>query len=137
MAVPRPVLLALLGLALIASVFLVTRSGSNESVSGPARAGAKPFAAPTAARPAHAPKPAPRKVAPSTPKRHAAPAKPAKPVAKHPKPATKPGDHFVQAIHHLCNMGTKTLGGDYFRIFSGPALTKWLFAKEFSAGAHG
>ena len=73
MAVPRPVLLALLGLALIASVFLVTRSGSNESVSGPARAGAKPFAAPTAARPVHAPTPAPRKAAPSAPKRHAAP----------------------------------------------------------------
>src|SRR5439155_24925636 len=90
MAVPRPVLLALLGLALIASVFLVTRSGSNESVSGPARAGLKPFAAPTAARPVHAPKPAPRKVAPSAPRRHAAPAKPAKPAAEHPKPAANP-----------------------------------------------
>jgi hypothetical protein len=32
MAVPRPVLLALLGLGLLASVFLVTRNGSSESV---------------------------------------------------------------------------------------------------------
>ncbi|MFL5781646.1 MAG: hypothetical protein ACJ760_10070 [Thermoleophilaceae bacterium] len=32
MAVPRPVLLALLGLGLLASVFLVTRNGANESV---------------------------------------------------------------------------------------------------------
>src|SRR5439155_23760184 len=32
MAVPRPVMLAILGLALIAGAFLVTRSGSNQSV---------------------------------------------------------------------------------------------------------
>ena len=35
MAVPRPVLLALVGLALIASAFLLTRRGSTESVSTP------------------------------------------------------------------------------------------------------
>ncbi len=50
MAVPRPVMLAILGLALIAGAFLVTRSGSSESVSqatkapqAPSPVHAKPF----------------------------------------------------------------------------------------------
>jgi hypothetical protein len=42
MAVPRPVLLALLGLGLVASLFLFTRSGSNESVHAPAKAAVSP-----------------------------------------------------------------------------------------------
>jgi hypothetical protein len=37
MAVPRPVMLAILGLALIAGAFLVTRSGSNQSVTQAAK----------------------------------------------------------------------------------------------------
>ncbi|HKP91078.1 MAG TPA: hypothetical protein VJT75_14010 [Thermoleophilaceae bacterium] len=48
MAVPRPVLLALLGLGLLASVFLVTRNGSNESVKSSTAPLAKPAVTPTA-----------------------------------------------------------------------------------------
>jgi hypothetical protein len=48
MAVPRPVLLALIGLGLLASVFLVTRSGTNESVTSPSKSAAKPVVAPNA-----------------------------------------------------------------------------------------
>jgi hypothetical protein len=46
MAVPRPVLLALLGLGLLASVFLVTRNGSNESVKSSTAPVAKPTVTP-------------------------------------------------------------------------------------------
>jgi len=42
MAVPRPVMLAILGLALIAGAFLVTRSGSNESVTHASKAAQAP-----------------------------------------------------------------------------------------------
>ena len=55
MAVPRPVMLAILGLALIAGAFLVTRSGSNESVTQASKAAPKP--APAAAQPAHRARP--------------------------------------------------------------------------------
>jgi hypothetical protein len=48
MAVPRPVLLALLGLGLLASVFLVTRNGSNESVKSSAAPAANPAVTPDA-----------------------------------------------------------------------------------------
>jgi hypothetical protein len=48
MAVPRPVLLALLGLGLLASVFLVTRNGSNESVKSSTAPAARPDVAPDA-----------------------------------------------------------------------------------------
>jgi hypothetical protein len=48
MAVPRPVLLALLGLGLLASVFLVTRSGSNDSVKSSTAPVAKPAVTPEA-----------------------------------------------------------------------------------------
>jgi hypothetical protein len=48
MAVPRPVLLALLGLGLLASVFLVTRSGSNESIQSSTAPMAKPAVTPAA-----------------------------------------------------------------------------------------
>jgi hypothetical protein len=62
MAVPRPVLLALLGLALVASLFLVTRSGSNESVTPSPKTAVRPAVAAPAHRPAvgkaHAAKPA-------------------------------------------------------------------------------
>ena len=75
MAVPRPVLLALVGLGLLASVYLVTRSGSNEAVNSTATPVTK-------TAPAHAPKAAARPSA-----KHAArpAAKPAH--AKAPKPA--------------------------------------------------
>jgi len=86
MAVPRPVLLALLGLGLIASVFLVTRSGSNESVSAPSHAPVRPM--PAHARPAPA-KPHRATPAPSAAKAHPSPAKPA-PAPKAEKPAAKP-----------------------------------------------
>jgi hypothetical protein len=48
MAVPRPVLLALLGLGLLASVFLVTRNGSNESVKSSTAPAGKPALTPEA-----------------------------------------------------------------------------------------
>jgi hypothetical protein len=48
MAVPRPVLLALLGLGLLASVFLVTRNGSNDAVNSSTAPAAKPAATPSA-----------------------------------------------------------------------------------------
>jgi hypothetical protein len=82
MAVPRPVLLALLGFALIVSALLATRGvGSTETVTAPTTPAAKP-------QPVHAPAPA------ATPKAHkAAPAR--KHAAKAhkavtPKPAAKP-----------------------------------------------
>jgi hypothetical protein len=77
MAVPRPVLLALVGLGLLASVFMVTRSGTNKSVNSGSTTAAKPAVTPGtppskhgkahankaaaaghADRPAHAAKPA-------------------------------------------------------------------------------
>jgi hypothetical protein len=90
MAVPRPVLLVLVGLGLIASVFLVTRSGTNQSVSGPSKQAVEPAVAPSPpARPskARAQKPA----APAARATHpAAPAKPAVPApAKPVVPAVK------------------------------------------------
>ncbi len=48
MAVPRPVLLALVGLGLLASLFLVTRSGTNEAVTGSPNPAAKPAVSPSA-----------------------------------------------------------------------------------------
>src|SRR5437763_9313490 len=83
MAVPRPVLLALLGFALIVSALLATRGvGSSETVTAPAAPVTKP-------QPTHAPAPV------ATPKAHkAVPAK--KHAAKkhaaapHAKPAVKP-----------------------------------------------
>jgi hypothetical protein len=51
MAVPRPVLLALIGLGLLASVFLVMRSGSSDSVKSTATP-AKPAVSPSAPAPA-------------------------------------------------------------------------------------
>src|SRR5215210_7506525 len=74
MAVPRPVLIALLGLAMLTAVFLATRNSQNESVTPPAT--------------------------PATPAKPAKPAKPAngadKPARPHvrqtqaPKPDSKP-----------------------------------------------
>ena len=48
MAVPRPVLLAMLGLGLLASVFLVTRNGASESVQSSAAPAANPAVTPAA-----------------------------------------------------------------------------------------
>jgi hypothetical protein len=79
MAVPRPVLLALVGLGLLASLFLVTRSGTNESVSSSTKAGVKPAIAPSTPPPA-------RKAGTHT----ATPAAKAKPQAGSVKPAAKP-----------------------------------------------
>src|SRR2546423_14872920 len=95
MAVPRPVLLALLGLGLIASLFLVTRSGSNESVRGPSKAASRPMPAPAATAPARSHKATVHKAAaPSAAKAHSAPAK-ADPAAK-PDPAP-PKTHAPRA----------------------------------------
>jgi hypothetical protein len=89
MAVPRPVLLALLGLALVASLFLVTRSGSNESVTPSPKTAVRPAVAAPAHKPvagrAHGAKPA--RAATSAKARHAA--APAKPAATA-RPAVKP-----------------------------------------------
>ena len=110
MAIPRPVLLALLSLGLIASVFLVMRSGSNESVSTPSSAPTRPAPAPArptppkpnkaAAHPAAAPAgakahPAPPKPQPAQPAKPAP--KPAPPVAKGPAPNSLQGRVLVAA----------------------------------------
>lgn len=79
MAVPRPVLLALLGLGLLASLFLVTRSGSNESVRGPS----KTVTAPNAPAPAGSRRPGLHKAGPSrAAKRSKASARASRPAAK-------------------------------------------------------
>jgi hypothetical protein len=93
MTLPRPVLIALLGLALCAAAFLATRSANDTgsavtSVTPPTPA---PHSAAKPARPAkHAPKV--HKAAPVQPKPadkpHAATATPAKPQAAAEKPAT-------------------------------------------------
>ncbi|MEA2374657.1 MAG: hypothetical protein QOD53_1120, partial [Thermoleophilaceae bacterium] len=85
MAVPRPVLLALLGLAMIASVFLVTRGKSNDAVTTSPKAGARPTVVAPPARPAHKPTTGRHRAAPAK-RHHAAPAK--RVVA--PRPAVKP-----------------------------------------------
>jgi hypothetical protein len=63
MAVPRPVLLALLGLAFLAAAFLATRGGQEESVTPPVKttkpAGPSANRSQAPARPATPPKPAP------------------------------------------------------------------------------
>ena len=74
MAVPRPVLLALVGLGLLASVYLVTRSGSSESVNR----GTTP-AVPAPSAPAH-----PQKAPPNA----ARAKRPAGPTHAQPKPAS-------------------------------------------------
>jgi hypothetical protein len=76
MAVPRPVLLALLGLAFVVAAFLATRNGQSESVTAPGLKATDPGKAN-------------RSQAPASP---AAPAKPA-PAAQKPKPkAAIPAD---------------------------------------------
>jgi hypothetical protein len=91
MAVPRPVLLALVGLALLASVFLVTRSGTNDSVSSTS-APVKPAVTPRAAAPSHARKArAHRATAARDARRRHAPAKPAN-AAKAPAKTAVAGD---------------------------------------------
>ena len=86
MAVPRPVLLALVGLGLLASVFLVTRSGSSDSVSGATAPAAKPAVRPSA--PAKPQKGEARKASPADSRKADKPAKPAKKSAA-PKAAAK------------------------------------------------
>ena len=80
MAVPRPVLVALLGLAMLMAVFLASRNSQTESVTPPA----------TPAKPA-APKPASPADKPASPKSHKsvapAPKPEPKPAAQKPKPA--------------------------------------------------
>jgi len=90
MAVPRPVLLALVGLALLASVFLVTRSGTNDSVSSTS-APVKPAVTPRTAAPSHARKARAHRAAAAKDARRHAPARPAKP-AKAPAKTTVAGD---------------------------------------------
>lgn len=88
MAVPRPVLLALLGFALIVSALLATRGvGSSETVTAPTNPATKPQPAPA---PAQAAKPKAHKAAPAKARKHAAqPRHAAKPkqAAKSAKPA--------------------------------------------------
>ena len=83
MAVPRPVLIALLGLAMLIAVFLATRNSQQESVTPPA----------TPTQPAAPAKPAEGKgsrseMKPARPEaRRAEAPKPAKPAEQKPKPA--------------------------------------------------
>lgn len=77
MAVPRPVLLALLGLALLVAAFLATRNGQGESVTPPPKTEAAPGV--NSADPGKAA----RSKAPAA---NGSPAKPAAPAARKPKP---------------------------------------------------
>jgi hypothetical protein len=78
MAVPRPVLLAVLGLALLTALFLATRNGAqNESVTPPSNT-AKPAAGTKPAAPADKPASKPES-RPATAPKSAKPATPAKP----------------------------------------------------------
>ena len=82
MAVPRPVLLALLGLALVVAAFLATRSGQGESVTPPVKTKPAPGLKATD----------PGKAAPGA-TRSQTPARPAAPAVKKPKPkAAIPAD---------------------------------------------
>lgn len=80
MAVPRPVLIALLGLAMLIAVFLATRNSQTESVTPPATP-AKPVAPktakPTAPRTDKAARPETRQSQTPEPAKPAAPKKPA------------------------------------------------------------
>jgi hypothetical protein len=80
MAVPRPVLIALLGLAALVAVFLATRNSQNESVTPPATP-AKP-AAPKSVPGAQnkASRPESRQAQPTKPEAKAAPKKPKSPA---------------------------------------------------------
>jgi hypothetical protein len=81
MAVPRPVLLALVGLGLLASVFLVTRSGSNQAGNSTSSPAAKPAVTPSApATPKRAG--ANKSSAAKDAKRHHAQARAAKPAKR-------------------------------------------------------
>lgn len=84
MAVPRPVLLALLGLGLLTALFLATRNSQSESVAPPATP-AKP--APQQAAPSKAKSRAEARKAAAEKKREAKPAAPAKPKAQPGVPA--------------------------------------------------
>src|SRR5215210_3995904 len=86
MAVPRPVLLALLGLGLLASVFLVTRNGSNDAVKSSTAPVAKPTVTPDPPRAGKAGKGGSRNRAEA---HRATPAKDAKRSER--KGAVKPG----------------------------------------------
>jgi hypothetical protein len=114
MAVPRPVLLALVGLGLIASVFLVMRSGSDRAVNSTSSPAARPAVDPTKpaarsakpdARKATAHKAAPAKHAKRSAAhrqpRAAKPAKPAKPAAAKGLPSSGLGTRVLAAAKAL------------------------------------
>ncbi|MEA2350131.1 MAG: hypothetical protein QOG86_1072 [Thermoleophilaceae bacterium] len=120
MAVPRPVLLALVGLGLLASVFLVTRNGSNRSVNSDSSSAARPAVTPGPTPSRHAKARAHRASPAKDAKRSGHAAKPAKPARPAPKPAAvKP------AIDGLGNSGlgdrvvaaAKALGQDKAVVF--------------------
>src|SRR5947209_11862612 len=81
MAVPRPVIIAVLGVALISGVFVMMRGQSSSSTVTPA-----PTAQPAPAHPRPATHPAARPAAPVARPAHPAP-KPKAPVATKPAPA--------------------------------------------------
>jgi hypothetical protein len=88
MAIPRPVIIAVLGVALIASAFLVMRGSANTSTVAPA---------PTYHAPAPHKAPVRRAVTPTAPaKAHPAPAKPQ--AAAKPAPQTQPADPAIQPV---------------------------------------
>jgi hypothetical protein len=80
MAVPRPVLIALLGLAMLIAVFLATRNSQSESITPPN----------TAVKPAAPKSAAPKSDKPARPEaRKSQPSKPeARPAERKPKPAS-------------------------------------------------
>src|SRR3954447_22207242 len=100
MAVPRPILLAVLGLLLVSATFMATRNAHTATESS------KPAAHATVARPAPTPKPAAKPDPPAAAK--ADPPAPA--AAKADPPAAKPaekhatssvsGKHQARPVHH-------------------------------------
>jgi hypothetical protein len=80
MAVPRPVLFVLVGLALVVAAFLATRNGQGESVTPPAKTDSPGLKATDPAKPAPSGDPS------KSPARHAQPGKPQQPAAGKPQP---------------------------------------------------
>jgi hypothetical protein len=95
MAIPRPVIIAVLGVALIAGAFMVMRGSANTSTVAPAPTYHAPAPHRAATQPAH--KAAPAKARPVAPAKPQAAAKPA--------PRTQPVDAAIQPVVNALESG--------------------------------
>lgn len=147
MAIPRPVLIAIVGLAAIAAAFLATRHAGDTGgtvtetpVATPAPVvhhTAKPAhpAKPAHARRAHAPKGAHHKAAPAKPVQHAA-AKPA-PVKPAPAKPAAPGAETIAAAELLRAKTAIARGDAVVFFFSRPGAADDTGAREAVAALRG